>query len=132
MSNQFDIKNVKIKEFDPMSSTKEDWRLYHEFRKIRHEEVNPDDPYTDNNEVDDRMWSVVAMPVRSQANIALRDFNEDIWHLASVDTAINVPDEAATTYYNDYVDQSASVKLRMRYNVANTYDINYELDGWFI
>ncbi len=62
MSNQFDIKNVKIKEFDPMSSTKEDWRLYHEFRKIRHEEVNPDDPYTDNETAENNIKTSMNHP----------------------------------------------------------------------
>ena len=48
MSNQFDMNNIEIKDFDPISSTEEDWKLFHEFRKTRHEEVNPDDPYIDN------------------------------------------------------------------------------------
>jgi len=48
MNNQFDIKNIVIKDFNPISATAEDWKLFHEFRKVRHEEVNPDDPYIDN------------------------------------------------------------------------------------
>ena len=48
MRNKFDIEKIEIKKIDPIKCTKEDWKLYHEFRKIRHEEVNPNDPFTDN------------------------------------------------------------------------------------
>ena len=35
---------VEFKKFDPETVTKEDWKLYHEFRRKKQEETNPDDP----------------------------------------------------------------------------------------
>ncbi|TFG09010.1 GNAT family N-acetyltransferase, partial [Candidatus Heimdallarchaeota archaeon] len=43
-----DIETVEIKETDLLEYTKEDWKLYHEYRIVRHTEANPDDPFTDN------------------------------------------------------------------------------------
>jgi GNAT superfamily N-acetyltransferase len=62
MSNQFDLIDIEIRDFDPMSSTEEDWKLFHEFRKIRHEEVNPDDPYTDNETAEKNMKTLMNHP----------------------------------------------------------------------
>ncbi|MFW9851409.1 MAG: GNAT family N-acetyltransferase [Candidatus Thorarchaeota archaeon] len=62
MNSQFNIKNIVIKDFDPLSSTAEEWKLYHEFRKIRHEEVNPDDPYIDNETAEKNIKTSMAHP----------------------------------------------------------------------
>ncbi len=75
MSNQFDIKNIEIKQFDPITLTEEDWKLYHEFRKTRHEEVNPDDPYTDNETTEKNM------------KIAMKHPEADIFLLSIIDSA---------------------------------------------
>ena len=35
-----------LKEFNPLDCTEQDWKLYHEFRIKRHQELDPDDPVT--------------------------------------------------------------------------------------
>ena len=48
MTNKFDITQIEIRKADLLEYTEEDWNLYHEYRKTRHSEANPDDPFTDN------------------------------------------------------------------------------------
>jgi GNAT superfamily N-acetyltransferase len=48
MTNKFDITQIEIREADLLKYTQKDWDLYHEYRKIRHSETNPEDPFTDN------------------------------------------------------------------------------------
>lgn len=48
MTENFDVDQIQIKKADLLTYTKEDWNLYHEYRKIRHCEANPDDPFVDN------------------------------------------------------------------------------------
>ena len=47
MTEKFDITQIEIRKADLLNYTKEDWNLYHEYRKIRHSETNPDDPDSD-------------------------------------------------------------------------------------
>ena len=44
MNNDFDMSNIEIEEFNPLQCSREDWQLFHEYRRIRHEETSPDDP----------------------------------------------------------------------------------------
>ena len=37
--------SVAFKQLDPNTITREDWKKYHEFRRIKHLETTPDDPY---------------------------------------------------------------------------------------
>jgi GNAT superfamily N-acetyltransferase len=44
MNNDFDINKIEIKEFKPLECSKVEWQLYHDYRRLRHEETNPEDP----------------------------------------------------------------------------------------
>ncbi|NPD88000.1 MAG: GNAT family N-acetyltransferase [Asgard group archaeon] len=46
MSKDFDMNKIEIVEFNPIKSSREEWKLYHDYRRIRHEETSPDDPLT--------------------------------------------------------------------------------------
>ena len=46
MNNDFDMNKIEITEFNPVKCSREDWQQYHDYRRIRHEERNPDDPLT--------------------------------------------------------------------------------------
>ncbi|MCG3220625.1 MAG: hypothetical protein H7641_04525 [Candidatus Heimdallarchaeota archaeon] len=46
MNKDFDMNKIEIVEFNPVECSKEDWQLYHNYRRIRHEETSPDDPLT--------------------------------------------------------------------------------------
>jgi len=48
MRTEFNIDNIEIKKFNPMDCPEKEWVLYHEYRKIRHQETNPEDPFTPN------------------------------------------------------------------------------------
>lgn len=48
MTEKFDINQIEIQAADFLNYTKAEWDLFHEYRAIRHKEVNPDDPYLDN------------------------------------------------------------------------------------
>ncbi|MFW9921972.1 MAG: hypothetical protein ACFFDW_01655 [Candidatus Thorarchaeota archaeon] len=39
-----DLQKIQIKDFDPLKATAEEWNLYHDYRRRKHLEVNPDDP----------------------------------------------------------------------------------------
>ncbi|MHA2054677.1 MAG: GNAT family N-acetyltransferase [Candidatus Hodarchaeales archaeon] len=41
--------DIDLTSFDPLDASKEEWERYHVFRKKRHMELRPDDPYLDNN-----------------------------------------------------------------------------------
>ena len=49
MKDHFNIESIKFKPFNPLTCSREEWTLFHEFRKIRHEHINPDDPYTEDS-----------------------------------------------------------------------------------
>jgi GNAT superfamily N-acetyltransferase len=42
--NNFSLNDIKIQEIDFTTFSKEDWRIFHEYRRKRHEETDPDDP----------------------------------------------------------------------------------------
>ncbi len=49
MKDDFDINRIEINPADLLNYSKEDWSLYHEFRKKRHFQIYPDDPFIDND-----------------------------------------------------------------------------------
>ncbi|MHA1203238.1 MAG: GNAT family N-acetyltransferase [Candidatus Heimdallarchaeaceae archaeon] len=49
MEESFNIENIVFKTFKPSTLSREEWTMYHEFRRIRHEQKNPDDPYTEDS-----------------------------------------------------------------------------------
>ena len=52
MEESFNIEKIVFKSFKPSVCSREEWALFHEFRKIRHEQVNPDDPYTEDSMIE--------------------------------------------------------------------------------
>jgi GNAT superfamily N-acetyltransferase len=46
MNKDFGMSNIDISEFNPLECSREDWQLYHDYRRLRHEETRPDDPLT--------------------------------------------------------------------------------------
>jgi len=46
MSKNSDINKIEIIEFNPIKCSREEWQQYHYYRRIRHEEISPDDPLT--------------------------------------------------------------------------------------
>jgi GNAT superfamily N-acetyltransferase len=44
MNNDFDMGKIEIREFNPLECSREEWQLYHDYRRLRHKETNPDDP----------------------------------------------------------------------------------------
>jgi len=62
MVENFDISNIEIKEANLLNYDKEDWILYHEFRKKRHMAVRPDDPYVDDEATEKSLKSQLTHP----------------------------------------------------------------------
>ena len=62
MEESFNIENIKLKSFDPLTCSREEWTLFHEFRKIRHEHINPDDPYTEDSMMEKSLVAQVQHP----------------------------------------------------------------------
>ncbi len=68
MSEQIDLGNIHIKEFDPQNFSKDEWQLFHTFRKIKHEETDPDDPIADDESVEKSLHMLSKHP---EANVNL-------------------------------------------------------------
>ena len=49
MVDSLNIENIAFKQFNPLTLSKEDWTMFHEYRRQRHEENSPDDPYTEDS-----------------------------------------------------------------------------------
>jgi len=62
MSEQIDLDNIQIKEFDPQNFSRDEWKLFHAFRKIRHEETDPDDPLADDESVEKSLHMISKHP----------------------------------------------------------------------
>lgn len=62
MTDPFDIENIKFKPFNPLTCPREEWTLFHEFRRIRHEHINPDDPYTEDSIMEKSLMAQVQHP----------------------------------------------------------------------
>ncbi len=60
MTDSFKTENIEFKLFDPLTLSKDEWTRFHEYRKQRHEEDSPDDPYTED--------SMSEKSLKSQAN----------------------------------------------------------------
>ena len=46
MNNDFDMSKIEICEFNPLECSRDEWQLFHDYRRLRHEETNPEDPLT--------------------------------------------------------------------------------------
>ena len=62
MSKQIDLDNISVKEFDPQNFSRDEWQLFHAFRKIKHEETDPDDPLTDDESVEKSLQMISKHP----------------------------------------------------------------------
>ncbi|MHA1345631.1 MAG: GNAT family N-acetyltransferase [Candidatus Heimdallarchaeaceae archaeon] len=62
MEDPFKIENIEFKPFNPLTCSREEWTLFHEFRKIRHEQKNPDDPYTEDSMMEKSLMAQVQHP----------------------------------------------------------------------
>ena len=62
MTEKFDINQIKVEQANLLNYTKEDWDLYHEYRKIRHSEANPDDPFVDDESTEKSLKMQVNHP----------------------------------------------------------------------
>ncbi len=62
MKDSFDIENIKFKPFNPLTCSRDEWTLFHEFRKIRHERINPDDPYTEDSMMEKSLMAQAQHP----------------------------------------------------------------------
>lgn len=68
MSEQIDLDNIQIKEFDPQNFSRDEWKLFHVFRKIKHKETDPDDPIADDESVEK---SLLMLSKHPEANVNL-------------------------------------------------------------
>ncbi|MHA1483100.1 MAG: GNAT family N-acetyltransferase [Candidatus Heimdallarchaeaceae archaeon] len=62
MEESFNSENIEFKPFNPLTCPREEWALFHEFRKIRHENINPDDPYTEDSMMEKSLMAQVQHP----------------------------------------------------------------------
>lgn len=46
MNNDFDMNKIEFVEFNPLECSREDWQQFHDYRRLRHEEISPEDPLT--------------------------------------------------------------------------------------
>ncbi len=46
------MKNTTFKKFDPMTSSEVEWKQYHEFRRLKNKEANPDDPISSDESIE--------------------------------------------------------------------------------
>ena len=65
------MENIQIEKFDPLASTQEKWQQFHEYRRIRSKEKNPDDPISDNESFEKAL----------QANV---QFSENELHMYTI------------------------------------------------
>ena len=56
------LENIQMKNFDPLNCSKEDWALYHDFRKKRHMEKNPNDPLSSDDSFEKALQANVQFP----------------------------------------------------------------------
>ncbi len=62
MTKKIDPNMIEMKEFNPITASKDEWLYYHEFRKKRHLEVNPNDPISDNESVENSIKANIQNP----------------------------------------------------------------------
>ncbi|NHJ47818.1 MAG: GNAT family N-acetyltransferase [Asgard group archaeon] len=74
---KIDQKMIDIIEFDPLTATKEEWLRFHEFRKKRSLENNPDDPVSDNESVENSLKANVQNPETEVKTFSIIDKREN-------------------------------------------------------
>lgn len=60
--------NYEFKKFDPLSSSKAEWKQYHEYRRLKNKEVNPEDPISGDESMEK---AIMANVQNSEAEIYL-------------------------------------------------------------
>lgn len=62
MTLKIDPENIQITKFDPLTCSRNDWFRFHEYRKKRHMEKNPDDPISDDESFEKALQANVQFP----------------------------------------------------------------------
>ena len=66
MEESFNIEDIVFKTFKPSTLSREEWTMYHEFRRIIHEQKNPDDPFTEDSIMEKSLESQEQHPEKNQ------------------------------------------------------------------
>ncbi|MHA1186772.1 MAG: GNAT family N-acetyltransferase, partial [Candidatus Heimdallarchaeota archaeon] len=63
------MENTTFKKFDPMTSSEVEWKQYHEFRRLKNKEVNPDDPISSDESVEKSIKANLQQTPEAEINL---------------------------------------------------------------